>query len=66
MGIGKMLIFAGVVLIIAGVIFTIGSKFGLGKLPGDIFIKRENYSFNFPIVSSIVVSIILTVDKGSG
>ena len=61
MGIGKMLIVAGIALIIAGIIFTIGSKLGLGKLPGDIFIKREGYSFSFPIVSSIVVSIILTV-----
>ncbi len=60
-GIGKMLILTGVVLVIAGVIFTVGGKFGLGRLPGDIAFKGKNFSFHFPIVTSIIVSIILTV-----
>ncbi|GAB1535161.1 DUF2905 domain-containing protein [Geovibrio sp. ADMFC3] len=60
-GMGKLLITAGIILVIAGVIFIVGEKFGLGRLPGDISIKRENFSFHFPIVTSIVVSIVLTI-----
>lgn len=60
-GIGKFLILSGVILIFVGAIFVVGEKFGLGKLPGDISVKRENFSFHFPIVSSIIISILLTV-----
>jgi len=60
---GKTLITIGIILVIAGAVVTILSKTGinLGKLPGDINIKKDNYSFHFPIVSSIIISIILTV-----
>lgn len=64
MNIGRMLITAGLIMIVAGGIFILSAKtgfFNLGKLPGDINIRKENFSFHFPIVSSIVVSIILTV-----
>lgn len=57
MDIGKLLIVAGVVLLVLGV----GWSFGLGRLPGDITIKNGNFTFYFPIVSSIIVSIILTL-----
>jgi hypothetical protein len=60
-GMGKLLIIAGVVLIGLGVLFTLGAKFGMGRLPGDIFIHKGNYSFYFPIVSSIVLSLVLTL-----
>jgi hypothetical protein len=39
----------------------LGAKFGMGRLPGDIFIHKGNYSFYFPIVSSIVLSLVLTL-----
>lgn len=51
----------GIVLIVAGMIFTLGSRLGIGRLPGDIFIKKGNMTFYFPIVTSIVISIILTL-----
>lgn len=51
----------GIVLIVAGIIFTLGSRLGIGRLPGDIFIKKGNMTFYFPIVTSIVISIILTL-----
>ena len=58
---GKFLIILGVILIIVGVIiqFFHGIPF-LGKLPGDIHIKRENFSFYFPLATSILISIILS------
>jgi heme/copper-type cytochrome/quinol oxidase subunit 2 len=60
--IGGILIIFGIVLIIIGFLLTstnIGKH--LGKLPGDINIKRENVSFHFPIVTCILISIILTI-----
>jgi len=59
---GKLLILAGIVLVIVGLLFTFGGKFlHFGRLPGDIFIRRENFSFSFPIVTCIIISIILTI-----
>ena len=61
-GIGKIIIFAGVVLIIFGLLMLIIPKItSLGKLPGDIYFKKGNYSFYFPVVISIILSIVLTV-----
>ena len=57
----KFLIIAGVVLIVAGIIWLAGERLGLGRLPGDIVIERENTRIYFPIVTSIVVSIILSL-----
>jgi hypothetical protein len=59
---GKMLIIAGVVLIVAGLAFVFADKIPfLGKLPGDIYIKKERLSFYFPMTTSIIISIILTI-----
>ncbi|WP_042682166.1 DUF2905 domain-containing protein [Anaerosalibacter massiliensis] len=58
---GKILILMGIILLIFGVIIILGGKIGLGKLPGDIFIKRGNFTFFFPIVSSLIISLILTI-----
>ena len=58
---GKSLIMMGIALIILGVIVTVGAKMGIGKLPGDIIVKRGNMTFYFPIVTSILLSIIITL-----
>jgi len=58
---GKMLIGLGALLVVTGLLFLVAQKFGLGRLPGDIAIRRGNTSFYFPIVSSILASIVLTV-----
>jgi len=58
---GKMLITAGVVLLIAGVLVTVGSRFGLGKMPGDFFFQRGNATFYFPLATSIIISLLLTL-----
>lgn len=60
--IGKTLMIAGVVILIIGAVVYFGGKFTvLGRLPGDIHIERENFSFHFPVVTSLILSIILTV-----
>ncbi|MFW6077070.1 MAG: DUF2905 domain-containing protein [Hyphomicrobiales bacterium] len=58
---GKFLIIAGIVLVAVGIVWLVGERFGLGRLPGDIIIERENTRIYFPIMTSIVISIILTV-----
>jgi hypothetical protein len=58
---GKMLIFLGVFIIVIGLLLMIGEKIPwIGKLPGDIIIKKEKFSFYFPITTCIIVSLILT------
>ena len=56
MQIGKMFLLLGVIFIIIGAIWTL-----IGKLPGDFTFKKGNVTVYFPIMTSIVVSIILTV-----
>lgn len=59
---GKVLIFFGIVLIlIGGAILLAGRIPWIGRLPGDIFIQRKNFSFYFPIATSIIISIVLTL-----
>jgi hypothetical protein len=59
---GKILIFFGAILIFLGLIFSFAGKIPyFGKLPGDIYIKREKFTFYFPITTCILVSIILSV-----
>jgi hypothetical protein len=60
--IGKTLILLGGMLIIIGALLSFGGKLPwLGRLPGDIIIQRDNFTFYFPIVTSIVVSVILSL-----
>ncbi len=59
---GKLLILLGVFIILVGLFLLLGEKIPwIGRLPGDIIIRRKNFTFYFPIVTSILVSIILTL-----
>ncbi len=59
---GKMLILFGVFIIVIGLLLVIGEKIPwLGRLPGDILIKKEKFTFYFPLTTSILISIILTL-----
>ncbi len=59
---GKIIIGIGAFLIILGVVvYLTGKIFGIGRLPGDIFIQRENFTFYFPLATSIIISIVLTI-----
>ncbi len=58
----KFLIIAGIILVIVGLLWYVGGKFlPIGKLPGDIVIKRENMTFYFPLMTSIIVSVVLSL-----
>ena len=59
---GKMLIVVGIVFIIMGIAFLFGDKIPfLGRLPGDISIQKERFSFYFPITTCIIISIVLSI-----
>jgi membrane protein implicated in regulation of membrane protease activity len=55
----RFLIFTGLILLVAGLLWPYVAKLGLGHLPGDIVFKRGNTTFYFPIVTSIVLSAVL-------
>lgn len=57
---GKIFIYIGILLIVIGIVFSLGSRFGIGRLPGDIVYHKGNFIFYFPVVTSILLSIILT------
>jgi hypothetical protein len=57
----KTLIIIGITILLIGILWPWISKLGLGKLPGDILIERENTKIYLPITSSIVISIIVSL-----
>ncbi|MGQ9629752.1 MAG: DUF2905 domain-containing protein [bacterium] len=63
-GIGRTLVIVGIVLVALGAIFWAVDKFPhlpIGRLPGDIHVRRGNFSFYFPITTSIAVSVLLSL-----
>jgi hypothetical protein len=59
---GKFLIIGGISLIVLGLLITFWDKLPLiGKLPGDIIIRQKNFTFYFPIVTSIIISLIISL-----
>ncbi len=57
----KWLITVGIVCVALGLLWPWLAKLGLGRLPGDIAVKKEGFSFYFPITTSIVVSVLLSI-----
>ena len=61
-GIGRILIYFGLLLVVLGVIFSLIGKIPwLGHLPGDITIERERFTFYFPLATCLIISVILTL-----
>ena len=56
----KLFIAVGIIAVIVGVLMLLNIKIPFGKLPGDIVIKKENFTFTFPIVTCIIASIVLS------
>ena len=56
---GRLLIFVGLLIAAAGLLITLGVP--IGRLPGDFSVRRGNFSFYFPLTTSILASIILTL-----
>ena len=66
---GRVLIFIGGAIAVVGVLLAVASKLPglgdglgwLGKLPGDIYIKRDNFTFYFPLATSILISVVVSL-----
>ncbi|MDA8155463.1 MAG: DUF2905 domain-containing protein [Actinomycetota bacterium] len=60
--IGRFLLFTGIIIIVIGLFFLLAGKVhGIGRLPGDILVKRKNFTFYFPLATSILISLALTL-----
>jgi hypothetical protein len=57
----KLLIIFGLVLVVMGILWPLISKLGLGRLPGDIVIERENFRLYVPIMTSLLISAVFTL-----
>lgn len=55
-GLGRTLILLGAALLLTGLLIT-----AVGRLPGDIVVRRPNFSFYFPVVTSILLSVVITL-----
>jgi hypothetical protein len=61
MDLSRVLIGVGLVLLAVGLLWPLIAKVGLGRLPGDIVIQRENFTFYFPLMTSVVLSVVLSL-----
>lgn len=61
MNIPRFFIILGIIFLVLGLFWPVIQKLGLGKLPGDIVYERDNFRFYFPITTSIIISVILTL-----
>ena len=57
---GRTLVVVGAVLLVLGLLMSLGAKVPLGRLPGDIVYRRGNFTFYFPLVTCILISLVLT------
>jgi DUF2905 family protein len=60
---GRLLVILGLTITLVGLLLSLGPKlpFRIGRLPGDIIYKRDNFTFYFPVVTSIALSVVLTL-----
>jgi len=57
----KKLIIIGFLLVVAGLLWPFLEKLNLGRLPGDIIIRRDDFRFYFPVTTCLIVSVVLTI-----
>ena len=61
-GLGRLLIVVGLVIVLTGVVILVAGRIpGLGRLPGDVVVRRGPVTFYFPLATSIVLSVLLTI-----
>jgi hypothetical protein len=59
--VAKFLIIAGLVMVGLGILWMVGERFGLGRLPGDIVVERGNFKFYFPLATSLILSVVVSL-----
>jgi hypothetical protein len=59
---GKMLIIFGIIIVAVGVVLLLAQKIPhIGRLPGDIYVKKASFTFYFPLTTCIIISLVLTL-----
>jgi hypothetical protein len=58
---GRFLILAGGILLLTGIVLTAAGRPGLGRLPGDLIVRRGNFTLYFPLVTSLLLSLVLSL-----
>lgn len=58
---GRVLLYMGLAIAAVGLLWMLSAKLGLGKLPGDIVVRRKNFTLHLPIVTSLLISVLLTL-----
>lgn len=61
MSLAKILVGAGIVLVLAGLLVAVGGRLGLGRLPGDLRFGSDNVRVYVPVTTMIIVSVVLTI-----
>lgn len=61
MSVSRLLIVLGLILVVAGLLWPLLARLGLGRLPGDLVIRREGFTLYVPLVTSLLVSLALTL-----
>ena len=61
MDVSRVLIGLGLVLLVAGLLWPVLTRLGIGRLPGDIAIERDGYSIYLPIATCLIVSVVLSL-----
>ncbi len=62
MDFGRILIIIGIVFVVIGILWTFASRIPwIGRLPGDIFVRRGNFTFYFPLMTGILISILVSL-----
>jgi hypothetical protein len=63
MSVGRMLVALGIILVVLGILVTIGERLPLrlGRLPGDIYVRGKHTSFYFPLVTCLLLSVVLSL-----
>ncbi len=59
--VSKWLITLGLILVAAGLLWPVMSKLGLGRLPGDIVVRRDGFSLYFPLMTCLVISVVVSI-----
>jgi hypothetical protein len=60
MDISRFLIVLGLAILVAGLLWPLLGRLGIGRLPGDIVVRGENYTFYFPLVTGLLLSLVLS------
>jgi hypothetical protein len=60
-GFGRVIVGVGIALVVVGAVLWLGGRLGLGRLPGDVVVRRGSSTFFFPLATSLLLSVVATI-----